>query len=168
VDATPEEWRPVVGYEGSYEVSNRGRVRSLDGFTQHGHRMKGRVLKPWLTSPRPYPCITLGHKDKRYIHKLVLESFVGPCPPGMEVLHENDDPSDNRLENLRWDCRSENIRDRVRLGTHNNAKKTHCKRGHDLAGAYIKADGARQCRQCLREAYQRKTKEKESHYGSVL
>lgn len=151
MDATPEEWRPIVGYEGVYAISDQGRVRSVDRVKRTGRHIRGRVLKPWLSSPRPYPCVTLGHSDKRYIHTLVLETFKCPRPSGMEVLHANDDPADNRLGNLRWDCRGENIRDRVRNGTHNHASKTHCKRGHDLADAYIKANGARQCRQCRRD-----------------
>lgn len=50
------------------------------------------------------------------IHRLVLETFVGPCPPGMEACHNNGKEPDNRIVNLRWDTRSNNLRDRVRHG----------------------------------------------------
>lgn len=46
-----------------------------------------------------------------HVHRVVLESFVGPCPDGMEACHNNCDYSDNRLDNLRWDTKSENMRD---------------------------------------------------------
>lgn len=152
MNATHEEWRPVPGYEGSYEVSNLGRVKSLARLGKNGQSIRERLLKPQPGTPRPYPYVTLGHSDKRRIHRLVLEAFVGPCPPGTEVLHANDDPTDNRLENLRWDLRSENIRDRVRNGTHNHASNTHCKRGHEFTpvNTYITTTGSRQCRECQR------------------
>lgn len=54
-----------------------------------------------------------------FVHVLVLEVFVGPCPSGMEGCHANGDPSDNRLVNLRWDTHSANMRDAMRHGTHN-------------------------------------------------
>jgi hypothetical protein len=53
------------------------------------------------------------------VHRLVLEAFVGPCPAGMEACHNNGVRTDNRLENLRWDTRSANCRDRIRHGTTN-------------------------------------------------
>ncbi len=51
------------------------------------------------------------------MHRLILETFVGPCPPGMECCHDNGIPSDNRIENLRWDTRKENVADARRHGT---------------------------------------------------
>jgi hypothetical protein len=149
------EWQPVVSYEGRYEVSDDGRVRSLDCVVPNrysGRPVKGRELKPWAKPPGGYLMVNLGHSDKRTIHRLVLEAFVGPCPIGQEALHANDIATDNRRENLRWGTRSENKIDAVRNGRHNHANKTHCKRGHDLAKAYIKANGGRQCRQCMRDA----------------
>lgn len=97
-----------------------------------------------------------GHRGPSIsVHVLVLEAFEGACPPGHEALHDNDDPTDNRLTNLRWGTRSENLLDRVRNGLHNHANKTHCKRGHEFTpeNTYINpTSGGRQCRQCVRDA----------------
>jgi hypothetical protein len=51
-----------------------------------------------------------------YVHRLILETFVGPCPPGMECCHNDDDKDNNRLDNLRWDTRSSNRIDAFRNG----------------------------------------------------
>lgn len=58
-----------------------------------------------------------GNKEMRLVHRLVLESFVGPCPDGMQACHNNGDPKDNRAENLRWDTPSNNQADRHSHGT---------------------------------------------------
>lgn len=55
-------------------------------------------------------------KQKRYIHRLVLEAFVGPCPAGMECLHQDGDKSNNRIGNLRWGTSQENADDVLRQG----------------------------------------------------
>jgi hypothetical protein len=58
-----------------------------------------------------------GKNWQRGVHRLVLEAFVGPCPPGMEACHNNGIKTDNRLENLRWDTRKANARDRTLHGS---------------------------------------------------
>lgn len=141
-----EQWRSVVGREGLHEVSDQGQIRSV---------RTGKLLKPWPRPPRGYPTVKFGHRGRSIsVHTLVLEAFVGPCPEGMECLHEDDDAQNNQLSNLRWGTRTENLRDRVRNGTHNHAKKTRCKREHDFTpeNTYLKKDGARQCKQCVRDA----------------
>jgi hypothetical protein len=119
----PERWLPVVGYEGFYEVSDLGRVRSVnrvfirsDGRKQ-GRR--GRVLVPSLTgSKRTYPSVGLRLGHRRAIHALVCEAFHGPRPtPTHEVAHWDGDPSNNRAGNLRWATQSENQQDSIRHGT---------------------------------------------------
>lgn len=142
-----ERWKPVVGYEGLYEVSDHGRVRS--------GKLKGRTLKLWANTGGHLrvPLYRDGQMSMRYIHRLVLEAFRGSCPPGHEACHYDDDPSNNRLENLRWDTRSSNELDKVRNGNHNNAKKTHCPQGHEYTpeNTYRRSNGARMCRTCHRD-----------------
>lgn len=58
-----------------------------------------------------------GHPVAKRVHRLILETFVGPCPDGMECCHNNGVAADNRLENLRWDTRSNNAKDGFRHGT---------------------------------------------------
>ena len=152
-----EMWRPVVGFEDCYEVSDQGRVRSLDRMigAPHGRRWHtGRILAPGAKS-RGHLFVNLsvdGKRCVRLVHLLVLQTFVGPRPDGMEGCHNNGDPSDNRLVNLRWDTKSENTKDRVRHGTHNTANKTHCPRNLPYSGENLYDAGlGRRCRICMAE-----------------
>lgn len=154
-----EQWKPIPGYEGIYEVSAQGRVRSIDRLDARGRRIRGRVLKP-ETNRYGHLQVGLwsgGEKCKAYVHRLALLAFIGPPPEGMEGCHNDGNPSDNRLENLRWDTRSANMLDKVLHGTHHHANKTHCPAGHEYTEAntyvYSKSRGGldRQCRACHRE-----------------
>lgn len=125
VESLPgEEWRAIAGWESFYEVSNMGRVRSLDRVSS-GVRVKGRLMKPYKDRPKyPHMIIQLsrGGRSKEgaafpLVHKLVLEAFVGPRPPGLEACHNNGDGTDNRLSNLRWDTHRANMADQFKHGT---------------------------------------------------
>lgn len=119
-----EEWRPVVGHEGLYEVSNEGRVRSLNRviwqYSRHGvlhpHHLRGRVLRG-VPTPAGYRKVQLGARNDRLVHSLVLEAFVGPRPVGQVSCHYNDHKDDNRLANLRYDTEVANVADAKRNGT---------------------------------------------------
>lgn len=121
--ARVEEWRAIPDWEGFYEVSDSGRVRSVDRVVPYGRsgrtRYKGRVLKPgWSTG---YAAVNLvetgrGNHDYLYVHDLVLLAFVGPKPEGQEVCHGPAGQVDNSLVNLRYDTRRENALDRHRWG----------------------------------------------------
>lgn len=145
-----ESWRPVPGFEALYLVSDLGRVRSA---------RSGRVLVGDGTRHLRVTLSRAGRTTRLLVHRLVLEAFVGPCPPGMESLHENDIGADNRLANLRWGTRSENELEKVRNGNNPEARKTHCVNGHEFTAAntykYRGKDGKgrarRMCRTCLRE-----------------
>lgn len=109
---THEEWRDVVGYEGIYQVSNLGNVRSLDRIdcaNPPRHR-KGSVLKQ-RKCPNGYLKVTL-YKDKTpkqiNVHRLVIETFVGAS--NLQVNHKNEDKSDNRLSNLEYMTGRDNTR----------------------------------------------------------
>jgi predicted transcriptional regulator len=110
-----EEWRDISGYEGYYQVSSLGRVRSCDRTikTVRGDRFfKGRILKPNL-DPYGYPRLTLaknGKKTTRTIHPLVAGAFLGDRPEGHEVNHKYGVKDDNRVESLEWCTHLENMR----------------------------------------------------------
>ena len=105
-----ELWKAIPGYEGQYEVSDQGRVKS------YRRDKNGRILRPGRM-PAGYLSVALGRNNSQCVHKLVLIAFVGAAPAKHECLHANGVPSDNRLENLRWGTRTENIKDAVKHGT---------------------------------------------------
>lgn len=118
-----ENWKAIPGYEGQYEVSDQGRVRSLDRQVECTGPIKGRYLstkKGRVLRPGPsnfgHMSVVLGRNNTQFVHKLVLIAFVGPAPHKNECRHLNGDPADNRLENLCWGTRRENIMDSVRQG----------------------------------------------------
>lgn len=159
-DLSGEEWRPVVGYEGHYEVSDMGRVRSLTREVQHidgvWHQKQGRILRQWIGTGNGYSYVSLkqgGTKANWCVHRLVALAFLGPQPEGQEVCHGNGNRRDARLVNLRWDTHSANMFDRRRDGTDRNVAKTHCPRMHRLAGSNIQRDStgaSRHCKACNR------------------
>ena len=153
-----ENWRPVVGSEDQYEVSDLGRVRSTPRLTASGAPDKrlGGVLKP-TTLKSGHQQVSLGRRGSaRYVHRLVLEAFVGPCPEGYVTCHYDDNPANNALSNLRWGARSENSRDAVRNGRWHTANRTECPQGHpydeENTYRYTAPDGSvrRFCRTCDR------------------
>lgn len=117
-----ENWRPVVGYEGRYEVSDQGRVRSLgilaNGKNRSKRFIRGRILKHAYS--KRYPLVNLshvdGHKYNELIHQLVLAAFVGPVPDGQEVRHYDGNRDNCTLGNLLYGTQSDNYHDSVRLG----------------------------------------------------
>ena len=153
-----EMWRPIPGYEGHYEVSNHGRVRSIDYIDPRGVFWRGRILKQAVQKIGGYPYVGLrkdGKVHTKRVHALVALAFIGPRPERMEVCHGNGNPADNRLSNLRYDTRSANSIDRTRHGRNKDAIKTHCPRGHryvepNLQPADLRV-GRRSCRACNRE-----------------
>lgn len=116
-----ETWKPVVGFEDAYEVSDMGRVRSKDrpvpcrgGATRI---MRGRILAPSKRGDWGYASVCLGKGNSRLVHNLVLLTFIGPWPfPEAEGRHLNLDGWDNRLTNLAWGTRQENMRDVMLAG----------------------------------------------------
>lgn len=169
-----ERWVPIPEYEEFYEVSSEGRLRRL---VRSGNYMAGTYLKPYLKPPHGYPYVSLsdgsGKKKWFFVHRLVALAFLGPEPDGMEVCHYNGDPTDARVENLRWDTHGENLRDAVRHGTHSQSSKTHCKYGHKFTEENtrieVKASGGskRTCLECEREAGRQKYARAHPNKGNV-
>jgi len=104
-------WKDVVGYEGRYEVSDMGQVRNAK---------TKQVLRPGMTGSKrksgQYPAVGLRHNPTRLdkVHLLVLAAFRGPKPSGAIGMHQDDDPRNNRLSNLRWGTHTDNARDTAR------------------------------------------------------
>jgi hypothetical protein len=127
----------VKGFEGFYEVSDQGRVRSLerqvkkwDGF----RTVKARELKPHKKS-NGYLDVTLFRENRRFIkgiHCLVAEAFLEKPLGADRVLHNNDIKTDNRLANLRWGTHQENMKDAIRNG--------RCPKGEEAVWSKLTAE----------------------------
>jgi hypothetical protein len=130
------EWRDVVGYEGSYQVSDDGQVYSL---------ISEKVLIPY---DGDYQSVNLLGKTKR-VHRLVAEAFLG-LPDLPYVRHLDDNPKNNTVGNLAWGTISDNQQDAVRNGKNPLANRIHCTAGHEFTedNTVIRKDGGRRCREC--------------------
>lgn len=120
-----ENWRDIAGYEGYYQVSNLGRVRSLDrviiDVLGRTRKLKGLILS---TTPRG----RVGHLSldlcrnsilyKKTVHQLVAETWIGPCPNGQQVRHGPNGVTDNSVSNLCYGTSSQDGFDMRRDGTH--------------------------------------------------
>lgn len=170
--ALPEEWRPVIDWEGFYEVSDLGRVRSksrivntVDGRVR---RWPGRILRAAANRAGGYPQAFLvrpGARQLCYVHRLVLLTFVGRPPEKHVACHFDGNRTNNHLSNLRWGSETDNAFDKVRHGRHPAAQKTHCVRGHLLALPNLKVNDLpfRNCRACGRaRSYLHKQKKRTS------
>ena len=149
-------WKAIPGWEGCYEVSDDGQVRSLArtvGARRRGTRLiEGRILRP---STARYPVVQLcrdGKRTHRSVHSLVALAFLGPRPEGYEVCHLDDIKTNNVLSNLRYGTPSSNHLDLVRNGRNHNSNKTHCVNGHEFNQENTSWNGTqRRCKTCCRD-----------------
>ncbi len=127
-------WRPIAGYEGLYEVSSAGSVRSLARRDRLGRPCCGRTMKQSINNRWGYLQVTL-HKDGKgkthRVHQLVAHAFIGPQLPDIDVNHKDGNKSNNALTNLEYCTRSANILHALDLGLikkrgedHHNSKLT--------------------------------------------
>lgn len=153
-----EAWRAIPGQERAYEVSDFGGARSLPRVITRSNdvtqTVPGRTLRP-VTGKNGYQSIVLPGRDRRLLHRLVLLTFVGPCPEGMEGCHNDGDKLNNRLSNLRWDTRSSNAKDRTAHGANWLASREQCPWGHlltapNLVAYRVKVGRSRSCLACQR------------------
>lgn len=118
------KWKDVVGYEGLYQVSNTGLVRSLDREVPHGkyggtRRLRGRVLRG---SPNNYGLLMVslskdGVQPKVPIHQIVAAAWLGPKPEGTIIRHGSGGSLDNSIENLCYGSKSDDLLAKPRNGT---------------------------------------------------
>ena len=138
-----EEWRDITGYEGHYQVSDLGRVRSLDRVVfdkvrKLQRRLKGKTLSPGRSGQRlSYLFVNLskGNQKRGFtIHTLVAQAFLGPRPEGLQVLHGLEGSLVNTPANLRYGTHLENGQDMIRDGTSTN-KPVRRSDGKEFTGA---------------------------------
>lgn len=117
-----EIWVDAYDWEGFYEVSDQGRIRSKirEGKTTLGIRKYGgKILSP-VRKNNGYMAVSFtcrGRREQVAIHRLILTSFKGKAPEGMEACHNDGNRANNWLSNLRWDTRKENHADKKMHGT---------------------------------------------------
>ena len=133
-----EIWKAIEGYEGKYEVSNLGRVRSLDQqlpFTTRWGTIAYRLAKGKMLTARKIHGGYLGvlfkvqgHTEMKLVHRLVAKAFV-PNPQDLETVnHIDEDKTNNRADNLEWMSRADN----VRYGTGSQRKRTPMRKVEQL------------------------------------
>ncbi|MBV9921114.1 MAG: HNH endonuclease [Pseudonocardia sp.] len=134
-----EEWREIPGYEGRYEVSSHGRVRSMPFWANNrwGPMLRSGKIRSAKPDKRGYRAVWLsdgaGGLEKVRVHRLVLLAFVGPPPEGApHGLHEDDDRSNNHVSNLYWGDQLENANDCIENGHNYQLIKTVCPLKHQL------------------------------------
>lgn len=118
IDAMPE-FMPVVGYEGLYVVGKNGSVWSLN----YNHTGQRKELRPASYNKYGHLQVVLcknGKKKSYRVHQLVLNAYLPKPSEDLEVLHQNSEPSDNRLENLAWGTHEENMNDPHHLALQTN------------------------------------------------
>ena len=115
-----ETWKDIPNYEGIYQASNLGKIKSLERIDALGHRLKEKILKPLITRNGYYRVgLCKNSIRKMYlVHRLVWEAFNGQIPEGLQVNHISERKSENRLsnlnlmtckENVNWGTRNERI-----------------------------------------------------------
>jgi hypothetical protein len=119
-----EIWKPVVGHESTFEVSDHGRVRALPWELRHWCGkvipQSGGVIKQSKHSGG-YRVVSLRDGKKHFVHRLVLAAFVGPEPSSKDVNHIDGDKSNNRCSNLEYCDRLHNVRHAIATGLQDNS-----------------------------------------------
>lgn len=142
-----EKWKQVPGYEGKYDVSDLGRVRSngrnIRNSRSSFREIPSQIIKPFQRKGG-YATIRLadaGRKTTHYIHRLVARAFLGEGEARQEVLHGNGDKADNRVNNLSWGSRFDNMADRARLSESARGEAHGRSKITELQARQIKSDG---------------------------
>ena len=145
-----EIWKTIPGFDGDYEASSLGRVRSFKRSRTNPY-----LLSRW-TQPNGYIYTMLcmhGVYQTRGVHRLTLSAFAGPPPDdSYHACHIDGDRTNNVPENLYWGTPKENAGDMRRHNRHRNGRRTHCQRGHEFSdeNTLIRKNGTRLCLSCKR------------------
>jgi hypothetical protein len=123
-----EQWKDIPGYEGLYQASNSGRIKSI---------LRNKILKPWKNkNGNKYRLMVSLWKNKIktkfYVHQLILLAFVGPRVNNMEVCHNDGNSENNSIENLRWDTHQNNMQDMIKDGNHWFSNNPDISRGQKM------------------------------------
>lgn len=156
IDTEKEIWKDIKGYEGFYQVSNLGRIKSLDRIIKYKRNKKvlrkqiGKILKQANRKEYKFVALLKEAKRKQYsVHRLVAEAFI-PNPDNLpEVNHLDFNPSNNCVTNLEWCTKSRNIKYSYDFGRRKSPKAMLGKKGrlhsrskpilqYDLNGNFIK------------------------------
>lgn len=155
-----EEWRPVVRYEGWYEVSDQGNVRSIPRIVTNslGRRRpypgKSRKKRPDKDGYLKVMLYRNGECKFPFVHRMVAEAFIGAIPDGHVVMHLDDNPQNNCVSNLRIATQEENFADMFSKGRGKRGdyqkEKTHCPAGHEYIPENIPENKKKLRRRCCR------------------
>ncbi len=156
-----ELWISVKEYN-FYEISSHGRIRSLVRYSErknvnnlknvksYTHKTGGRIINGWVKKSKTGKpvCINVtlrdGTQGKEFrVHRLVLLNFIGDCPDGMEAWHNDGDPLNNKLDNLRWDSHFNNIHD---MYIHNTKINPPINRGSNHANSKLTEENVKEIR----------------------
>lgn len=122
-----EQWKPIAGYEGVYEVSNFGKVRSLDRTENWKHTTryrKGRYLKQMVVCGYCQLELKKNSKGKGfYVHRLVGQAFIANDYAKPKINHIDNNPLNNRVDNLEWCTQSENYNHSKAQGRNSHGEK---------------------------------------------
>lgn len=117
-----EIWKDIKNYEGYYQVSNLGRVRSLPRYDSNNHRLKGRILKTTIRSGYYNLNLSKGNKRKSYqVHRLVAMAFIPTDDYSLFINHIDINRLNNKVSNLEWCTQKENV-------NHSSFKMRHRKK----------------------------------------
>lgn len=153
-----ERWLPVLGFEGLYSISSSGRLRSEPRVVMRRNGVLQTIpgkLKAAVVGKHGYLRYGLnkhGANRPRFAHRLVLDAFVGPAPAGCVCCHNDGNPGNANLNNLRWDTMKANSQDAIRHGS--------IARGERIGIAKLTADQVLEIR-----ADKRPNTEISRHYG---